>query len=206
MIKINEIFYSIQGETSYIGRPSIFIRLTGCNLRCSYCDTKYAYYKGKNYSLNEILKKVKNFSCSLITITGGEPLLQKEAYNLITKFHDIGYQVLVETNGTLDFSGVDKRSKVIMDIKCPNSNESDKIFWDNIKNLKLNDEVKFIITDKIDYDWAKEIIKLHNLSNREILFSPVLEKLNPKTLAKWILKDKISVRLQPQLHKILDIK
>jgi 7-carboxy-7-deazaguanine synthase len=204
-LKINEIFKTIQGESSYAGRPCIFIRLTGCNLRCSYCDTVYAYKKGRVMNLDEIIRKVENFNCNLVEITGGEPLLQKNVKDLIRVLNEKGYEVMVETNGSLNIGSVVNNAKIIMDIKCPGSNEEKKNNINNLDLLKFTDEIKFVIKDKSDYNWAKEILRAKNLEkNFLILFSPVHKLLSPKELSGWILKDNLNVRLQTQWHKYIN--
>ncbi len=204
MLKVNEIFYSIQGESSFAGLPFVFVRLTGCNLRCRYCDTKYAYEEGEKISVEEILKEVKKYKCSYVEITGGEPLMQEETPFLVDYLIDKNFCVLVETNGTKDISIVSSKATIVMDIKCPSSGESDKTDWDNLGRLDLKDEIKFIISDKSDYDWAKEIIALRDLKSRaKLIMSPVEDKMNPSKLAEWILEDKLDIRLQLQIHKIL---
>lgn len=206
MIKINEIFYSIQGESTYVGMPFIFIRLTGCNLRCIYCDTKYAYYKGNDYKINEILRKLKNWDCKLVEITGGEPLIQREVFNLIDKLIESGYKVLVETNGTVDIGKVNNKAVIIMDIKCPSSGEEDKVLWTNIYKLKSDDEIKFVIADVEDYKWAKDVVYKFNLEDRKVLFSPVFKRMPSGELENWIREDNLKVKFQPQLHKIANFK
>jgi len=204
LLKVNEIFYSIQGESSFLGIPFVFVRLTGCNLRCSYCDTKYAYEEGEELMVEQILKQVKKFKCRYVEITGGEPLLQDDTPFLVDSLIDEGFNVLVETNGTKDVSVISDKATMIMDIKCPSSGEVDKIDWENIKRLDKKDEVKFVIAEKSDYDWAKGIITERNLTYKaNVLLSPVKEKLDPATLAEWILKDNLKVRFQLQVHKIL---
>ncbi|MEJ2567595.1 MAG: radical SAM protein [candidate division WOR-3 bacterium] len=204
MLKVNEIFFSIQGESSFAGIPFVLVRLTGCNLRCSYCDTKYAYEEGENLSVKQILKEIKKFECKYVEITGGEPLLQDETPFLVDFLIDKGFKVLVETNGTKDVSVLSEKAIIVMDIKCPSSGESDKTDWDNLKRLGLKDEVKFVLTEKSDYDWAKKVIKEKKLTGKfTILLSPVSEKIDPATLAEKILEDNLNVRLQLQLHKIL---
>jgi 7-carboxy-7-deazaguanine synthase len=204
LLKVNEIFYSIQGESSFLGIPFVFVRLTGCNLRCSYCDTKYAYEEGEELTVEQILKQVKKYKCSYVEITGGEPLLQDDTPFLVDSLIDKGFNVLVETNGTKDVSVISDKATIIMDIKCPSSGESEKIDWENIKKLDKKDEVKFVIAEKSDYDWAKEIITERNLTYKlEVLLSPVREKLDPAVLTEWILRDNLKVRVQLQLHKIL---
>jgi len=204
LLKVNEIFYSIQGESSFSGIPFVFVRLTGCNLRCSYCDTKYAYEEGEELSVEQILRQIKKYKCRYVEITGGEPLLQDETPFLVEALIDKGFNVLVETNGTKDISIISDKATIIMDIKCPSSGEVNKIDWENVKRLDKKDEVKFVIAEKSDYDWAKKIITERNLNYKlGVLLSPVKEKLDPVLLAEWILGDNLKVRLQLQLNKIL---
>ncbi len=204
MIKINEIYYSIQGESSKAGLPCVFIRLTYCNLRCTYCDTEYAFYDGKEYEIDEIIEKVKKYNCKLVEVTGGEPLFQKDSYQLIYELCENGFEVLVETGGSLPIREVDKRAKIIMDLKCPSSGMMKKNMYENIDYLKKEDEVKFVIGNMEDYEWSKEIIKKYSLENKcEILFSTVFGKLEPQTLVDWILKDNLNVRFQLQMHKFI---
>jgi len=207
MLKINEIFYSLQGESTYAGLPCVFIRLAQCNLRCAYCDTQYAYDNFYEISTDEVLKKIEQYNCPLVEITGGEPLLQKETLLLTKNLCDKNYKVLIETNGSLAIKDLDKRAVVIMDIKCPSSGCSQSFLEENINFFKKIDQVKFVIADEIDYNWAKEKIKKYALQNlAEIIFSPVFGKIEPSILAQWILRDKINVRLQVQLHKVLNVK
>jgi len=204
LLKVNEIFYSIQGESSFSGIPFVFVRLTGCNLRCTYCDTEYAYEEGREISVEQILKEVKKYKCSYVEITGGEPLIQNETPFLVDSLVNKGFSVLLETNGIKDISVISNKATIIMDIKCPSSGESGKIDWDNLNRLEPKDEVKFVIAEKPDYDWAKSVINDKKLKDKvKMLMSPVKEKLDPVELAQWILKDKLKVRLQLQLHKIL---
>ncbi|MCK4466939.1 MAG: radical SAM protein [Desulfobacterales bacterium] len=202
---INEIFYSIQGESLYNGLPCVFVRLTGCNLRCSYCDTRYAYEEGREMELAEILQKVATYHCPLIEITGGEPLLQDDTPVLISKLLEKGYEVMMETNGTFDISIIDKRCIKIVDIKCPTSGESDKNDLENLKRLNQKDQVKFVIGSREDYEYAKNITRLISLKlpEKNILFSPVFGKIACAKLAKWILEDNLNIRLHLQLHKII---
>ena len=202
---VNEIFYSIQGESIYSGRPCIFVRLTGCNLRCSYCDTRYAYEQGAKMELTEIVSRIADYKCPLVEITGGEPLLQSKTPTLIYKLLENGYEVLMETNGSLDISGVDGRCIKIVDIKCPTSGESDKNDMENLKRLGPKDQVKFVIENRIDYEYAKETIDSNcpDFPEEQILFSPVSEGIAPSRLAKWILEDNLNVRLHLQIHKII---
>jgi 7-carboxy-7-deazaguanine synthase len=204
LLKVNEIFYSIQGESSFSGIPFVFVRLAGCNLRCTYCDTKYAYEEGREISVEQIFKEVKKFKCPYVEITGGEPLIQDDTPFLVNFLINKGFSVLLETNGTKDISVISNKATIIMDIKCPSSGESGKIDWDNLNRLELKDEVKFVIAEKSDYDWAKSVITDKKLKDEvKMLMSPVKERLDPAELAEWILKDKLKVRLQLQLHKIL---
>jgi len=202
VLKVNEIFYSIQGEAGYAGLPCIFIRLTGCNLRCEYCDTTYAYEEGKSFSIQEILERIQSFNCRLVEITGGEPLLQRDTTGLVSALLQEGYQVLVETNGSKNIDILPDGAICIMDIKCPGSGESDKMDWDNLNRLKAGDQVKFVLSDETDYKWTKA--HLSEISDKvDVFMSSVPGRLDPARLAEWILKDKLKVRLQLQLHKIL---
>ena len=199
---INEIFYSIQGESSFAGWPCVFIRLTGCNLRCTWCDTAYAFDKGQPLSLDDIIAKVCNFDCPLVEVTGGEPLLQSNVLPLLKRLCDLGKTILLETGGSLDIVPVDLRIIKIMDLKCPSSGETDKNRYANLRHLTKQDEIKFVIAGRADYDWASRTLTEHQLSTRcTILFSPVVEKLSLQTLAEWILADHLPVRLQTQWHK-----
>lgn len=205
-LKINEIFYSIQGESSFAGKPCIFIRLTGCNLRCSYCDTQYAYNEGNMMTLDEIINHVKGYNCSLVEITGGEPLLQKETPLLVNRLLDSEYEVLLETNGTMDISIIDDRCVRIMDIKCPSSAEAEQNDLKNLKRLTDRDELKFVIGDLHDYEFAKEILAgmaMESSLNIKVHFSPSFGILDPQKLAEWILNDNLNVKLQLQLHKYI---
>lgn len=204
MLKINEIFYSIQGESSFAGLPCIFVRLTYCNLRCSYCDTEYAFYEGSDYTADQVLAEIKKYNCKLVEITGGEPLVQKDVFKLMQSLCDSGYNVLLETGGSLSIKEVDNRVKIIMDLKCPSSNMMDKNLYGNIEYLKETDEVKFVIGNREDYEWSKKTIVNFNLSeNHTVLFSNVFGELEPITLAEWILEDNLNVRFQIQLHKYI---
>ncbi len=203
-MKINEIFKSIQGESSSAGIPTIFIRLTGCNLRCKWCDTKYAYEEGVDLTVDEVIDRVNALGLSLVQITGGEPMLQGDVYRLMDSLLDNGYNVSLETNGSIDLSKVDKRVIKIVDIKCPGSGESDRMDFRNFNYLTKSDEIKFVIKDRDDYNWAKEIIERFNLSEKcNILFSPVFGEIEPRELAEWLLEDNLNVRFQIQLHKLI---
>jgi len=204
-IIVNEIFYSIQGESTFAGLPCTFIRLTGCNLRCSYCDTKYAYNEGTSLTVNDIIDRISDYRCFLVEITGGEPLIQDETPLLITNLINNGYKLLLETNGTIDISQVDERCIKIVDIKCPGSGESGKNILDNLNRLNISDQVKFVISSREDYGYAKDIIKrIPSWFLREnILISPVPGKMDFSDLAKLILEDRLAVRFHIQLHKII---
>lgn len=203
-MKVNEIFKSIQGESSFQGLPCVFVRLTGCNLRCSWCDTTYAYEEGKEISIDDIIQKIESYHTPLVEITGGEPLLQEEVYPLTQRLLDLGYKVLIETNGSLDIGRLDKRIIKILDIKCPGSGETDKIRWENLDKLSPSDEVKFVLTGREDYQWAKGIIERYRLADKvTVLLSVVYGELEPRDLARWILEDNLNVRLQLQLHKYI---
>ncbi|MBI5583926.1 MAG: radical SAM protein [Deltaproteobacteria bacterium] len=205
-LRVNEIFYSIQGESSFAGRPCVFIRLTGCNLRCAYCDTRYAYEAGEAISIEVLLEKVAAYRCPLVEITGGEPLLQAETPPLIRRLLDAGYRVLLETNGSRNISLVDDRCTRILDIKCPASGEAQNNDLGNLNRLSARDEIKFVLSDRGDYDFAKGIMVRNDFPLgliEEIHFSSVPGKLAPKTLAEWILADRLPVRLHLQLHKLI---
>lgn len=204
LLKVNEIYYSIQGESSKAGLPCVFVRLTYCNLRCVYCDTEYAFYEGVDKSIEEILTEVKKYDCRLVEITGGEPLVQNESIELMKRLCDDGFEVMLETGGSLPISPVDKRVTVILDLKCPSSRMMKKNLYENIEYLKPSDEVKFVIGTREDYDWSREIIKKYDLTNRcSVLFSVVFGELEPVQLVNWILEDKLKVRYQLQMHKII---
>lgn len=206
MLKVNEIFYSIQGESSYAGRPCVLVRLTGCNLRCSYCDTRYAYDDGEDLEAGEIIDRIMSHHCGLVEITGGEPLMQKDTPLLIQRLLDMGFQVLLETNGSMDISAIDDRCVKIVDIKCPSSGEAAKNDLTNLKRLRTKDEIKFAIGSREDYDYAKNILSLINRAkgnSKPPLFSPVYGRMTPGLLAQWILADHLDVRMQIQLHKVI---
>ncbi len=203
MIRITEIFHSIQGESTHAGRPCIFIRLTGCNLRCSWCDSAYTFTGGEPMSIESILETIATWDCRLVEVTGGEPLAQKESLELIRRLADAGYEVLIETSGSIDIEPVDPRAKIILDVKCPGSGEERKNFWPNLAKLRAHDEVKFVLADRADYDYALGVIREHGLEGRALLFSPVWGSLDLKDLAAWMLEDRIEARLQIQLHKLI---
>lgn len=203
-LRITEIFFSIQGESQTVGLPTIFIRLTGCPLRCQYCDTTYAFKGGKVLSIDEIIKQVKQYKAKNICITGGEPLAQINCHNLITELCDLNYNVSIETSGALSIVNLDKRLHIVMDLKTPGSKEENKNLYTNIDYLKPQDEIKFVICDRNDYDWALDVIHKYNLTNKcNVLFSASWQQLNPTELADWIIQDSLEVRFQLQLHKIL---
>lgn len=204
MLKVNEIFYSIQGESTYAGLPCVFIRLTYCNLRCSYCDTEYSFYEGTDMTIDEILAEIRKYNCNLVEVTGGEPLVQKESLDLMQRLCDEGYKVLLETSGSLSIENVDKRVTIIMDLKTPSSKMMKKNLYSNIDFLKQEDEVKFVIGNREDYEWAKEIIEKYDLKNKcKILMGCVFGELSNLELATWILEDHLPVRFQIQLHKYI---
>jgi 7-carboxy-7-deazaguanine synthase len=204
VLRIHEIFHSLQGEASRVGLPTVFVRLTGCPLRCGYCDTAYAFQGGQNMSQAQIMEQVDSYGTRHVTVTGGEPLAQKECQSLLTALCDAAYDVSLETGGSLDTSGVDPRVSVILDIKTPGSGEVEKNLWVNLECLKPHDEVKFVLCNKADYDWAKQVLTEREIVNHcAVLFSPVHGQLSATSLAEWILRDKLPVRLQVQLHKIL---
>ena len=202
---VNEIFLSIQGESLYAGLPCVFVRLTGCNLRCRFCDTVYAYHEGAETPIAEIIKQVDSYGFKLVEITGGEPLLQKNTSVLAKLLLEAGYEVLIETNGSKDISLIDSRCKRIMDVKCPGSNEAESLYSPNIKHLSANDQVKFVIGDRKDFDYAIGISKAlsPDFPKTRLLFSPAYETLKPHILAEWILESKLPVRLHMQLHKLI---
>ena len=203
-LRVTEIFYSLQGESRTVGMPTVFIRLTGCPLRCQYCDTSYAFSGGQWMDLQEILEQVGRYQTPYITVTGGEPLAQPDCHALLTLLCDTGYEVSLETSGALDISTVDKRVVKVMDIKTPDSAEEQKNRWENIDALEAKDQVKFVICSEADYEWAKAVLSGYKLNDRcEVLFSPSYQQLAPRTLAEWILRDQLTVRFQLQLHKIL---
>ncbi len=204
MLKVNEIYHSIQGESTNAGLQCVFIRLTGCNLRCTYCDTEYAFFEGKERSVDEIIEEVKKYNCKLVEVTGGEPLMQDESCELMKKLCDEGFSVMLETAGNMPIKEVDKRVKIIMDLKCPSSGMMDKNLYENVDHLKKDDEVKFVIGNREDYDWMKDIFSKYDLQNKcALLASVVFGKLEPLTLVNWILEDKLEVRFQLQMHKFI---
>ena len=202
-IRINEIFYSIQGESSRIGFPTVFIRLTGCPMRCTYCDTAYAFHQGNQQEIDAILNTVQQYPTKFVTVTGGEPLAQKNCLDLLNRLCDLDYEVSLETGGGIDISPVNQKVKIILDIKTPQSGEAENNFWPNLKQIKPMDEIKFVVADQEDFKWALQTISEHQLDPKKILFSPVYGQLEGELLAKWILDRGVEARLQLQLHKIL---
>ena len=204
ILKVNEIFKSIQGESTHMGKPCAFIRLTYCNLRCSYCDTEYSFHEGKDISIQDIMNKIKPMNTKLVEVTGGEPMLQKNVIPLMEKLLQNNYEVLIETCGAISLKDVPNEVKKIVDFKCPSSNMEDKNLWSILEELSSHDEIKFVIGNRLDYDWAKEKISKYELEDKwTILFSPVFNKLKLNILAEWILKDSLEVRLQLQMHKYI---
>lgn len=203
-MRVTEIFHSIQGESTFAGQPCVFVRLTGCPLRCTWCDTEYAFYGGSGQSIEQILAKVDSYGCRLVEVTGGEPLAQPESLTLITRLCERGFDVLIETSGAIDTAAVDARAHVILDVKCPGSGMSDRMHWPNLARLTGKDEVKFVLTDRSDYDWACHVLAQYELASRcPVLMSPVFGSLDVRQLAEWILADRLPVRLQLQLHKLI---
>ena len=203
-LRITEIFTSIQGETSKIGLPTVFIRLTGCPLRCQYCDTSYAFYGGETMLFEDIICQVTKFNCKDVCVTGGEPLAQSGSKKLLKDLVDLDFRVSLETGGSISLEGIDERVKIIMDIKTPDSDESTKNRWENIGELKKSDELKFVICSREDYQWSKAIIEKYKINKIcPILFSPCSESMDPRDLAEWILTDQLSIRFQMQIYKIL---
>lgn len=203
-LRISEIFYSLQGETSRVGIPTTFVRLTGCPLRCNYCDTTYAFSGGNSMTLDEIMQAVKSLPATYVCVTGGEPLAQKNCITLLKILCDEGYNVSLETSGALDVTSVDGRVSKVLDVKTPASGEAEKNLWGNLEHLNAHDEVKFVLCDEADYVWAKQVCQKHRLTEKcAVLFSPAQGQLEARDLADWILRDKLQVRLQMQLHKLL---
>ena len=203
-LKVNEIYFSIQGESSYAGFPCVFVRLTGCNLRCVWCDTEYAFYEGEWKSLDQIVAEAAQFGCKLVELTGGEPLLQKESFALVDKLIDAGFKVLVETSGSISLKMLNPEAIKIMDVKCPGSKMTKKNRWENIDYLTPKDEVKFVLADRADYDWAVDVMRKYKLDRKAtVLFSTVFGALEPVRVVEWILQDKLPVRFQLQMHKFI---
>lgn len=203
-LQVTEIFFSLQGESLTVGLPTIFIRLTGCPLRCSYCDSEYAFTGGEKLTIEQILEQVLPYKTKHITVTGGEPLAQKECLQLLKKLSDLGYSVALETSGALSLEGIDSRVSVVMDIKAPSSGEESRNLYENLDLLKVGDQIKFVISNRDDYEWSKDVASRDNLLTKfEVIFSPNVHQLQPLELAQWILDDQLIVRFQLQLHKVL---
>lgn len=203
-LRISEIFFSLQGETSRVGLPTVFVRLTGCPLRCTYCDTTYAFTGGQSMTLEAIMAEVARHAPHFVTVTGGEPLAQKNCLRLLRLLCDAGYEVSLETGGAVDVSGVDARVVKVLDIKTPASGEMEKNLWSNLEHLNPHDEIKFVLCDEADYQWAKQVLAERKLAQRcEVLFSPAQGQLSARDVAEWMLRDHLPVRLQVQLHKAL---
>ena len=203
-LRINEIFHSIQGESTFAGRPCVFVRLTYCNLRCTFCDTEYAFFEGAEMTISAILEQIENYNCHLVEITGGEPLIQKNVHRLMSELCDRGYEVLLETAGHMDISPVDSRVRRIMDIKCPSSGESEKVLWKNLDHITNRDELKFVIGNRDDFDWALHVIKKHQLQDKcTLLISPVFGNMENEELARWVLESGLNMRMQLQMHKYI---
>ena len=205
MLTINEIFYSIQGESTRAGERCVFVRLTACDLRCSWCDTPYAFHEGTKMSVDEVVARVEGFGCDLVEVTGGEPLLQDEVYPLMERLLASGRTVMLETGGHRSIERVPRNVLKIVDVKCPGSGESDKNDWANLDRLAPHDEVKFVVKDRADYEFARDVIARHDLASRSgaVLMSPVHDELDPKMLSTWMLADRVPARLQLQLHKFI---
>ena len=203
-LKVNEIYYSIQGESTHAGKPCIFIRLTYCNLRCTYCDTEYAFYDGKDMEIHEIIKEIAKWNCQLVEITGGEPLMQDMCIDLLQELVTKKYNIMLETSGSLSIAKVPREVIKIIDFKCPSSKMDKKNLWTIIKYIQPYDEIKFVIGNREDFDWAKgKIIEYQLDSICTILFSPTYGKINPQKIVKWILEENLPVRMQLQLHKVI---
>ena len=203
-LKINEIYYSVQGESTHAGRPCIFIRLTYCNLRCSYCDTEYAFYDGKNMEITYIMSEIKRWDCNLVEVTGGEPLFQDECIDLLNELVNSNYEVMLETGGSLSISDVPKKVVKIVDFKCPSSGMVKKNLWSIADDLQSHDEVKFVIGNREDFDWAKDRITEYSLDKIcTLLFSPTFGEIDPQQIVEWILAENLPVRMQLQMHKMI---
>ena len=205
LLTLNEIFHSVQGESTYAGRPCVFVRLTACDLRCSWCDTPYAFYEGSKRTVDDVLDAVTAYDCPLVEITGGEPLLQDEVYVLMQALLDRGFTVLVETGGHRSTARLPPDVVTVLDVKCPGSGEAGRMHWENLERLRPHDEVKFVIRDRADYEYARDVIARYDLVARAaaVHLSPVHDVLHPRTLSEWVLADRLSVRVQLQIHKYI---
>jgi 7-carboxy-7-deazaguanine synthase len=209
-LRVTEIFHSIQGESTWAGLPCTFVRLTGCPLRCVWCDTEYSFHGGEKLAIDEILRRVDEIGTPLVEITGGEPLIQRNAFVLAERLLERGYTVLVETSGAIDVGPLDPRAHKIMDLKCPGSGEAERNLWSNLEHLTARDEIKFVIADRRDYEWTRDVIRDHRLADRvlagtlrALLVSPVWDAVDLQQLAAWVLEDRLPVRFQVQLHKLI---
>ena len=203
-LKINEIYYSVQGESTHAGRPCVFIRLTYCNLRCTYCDSEYTFYEGKDMEITHIMNEIKQWDCNLVEVTGGEPLFQDKCINLLNELVNSNYEVMLETGGSLSISDVPKKVIKIVDFKCPSSAMEKKNLWSIVEDLQPHDEVKFVIGNREDFDWAKDRIIEYSLDKIcTLLFSPTFEKIDPQLIVEWILVENLPVRMQMQMHKMI---
>ena len=203
-LRVTEIFHSIQGESTRAGEPCVFVRLTGCPLRCTWCDTAYAFEGGTDMSVEAVVEQVRGYGCSLVEVTGGEPLAQSAAVDLITRLCEERFEVLIETSGAIDVSPVDPRAIIILDVKCPGSEMDDRMCWENLRAIRQQDQIKFVIGDRRDYEWAVAVVKQYRLTEKcPVLFSPVFGVQELQPLAEWILRDRLPVRLQVQLHKLI---
>ena len=205
MLTVNEIFHSIQGESTHAGRPCVFVRLTACDLRCSWCDTPYAFHEGTRMSMEDVVSRVREYGCDVVEVTGGEPLLQKEVYPLMQRLLDEGQTVMLETGGHLSVDDVPEDVIRVIDVKCPGSGESEKVHWANLERLRPTDEIKFVIKDRADYEFARGVVQKYDLPSKTaaVLFSPVHGVMDARELAEWILADRLAVRLQLQAHKYI---
>jgi 7-carboxy-7-deazaguanine synthase len=204
MLRVTEIFRSIQGESTHAGRPCTFVRLTGCPMRCTWCDSEYTFTGGEHVSIDEVLNQVRDFGCRLVEVTGGEPLAQREAFDLIRRLCDESYEVLIETGGYVSTDDLDQRAKVILDVKCPASGEAERNHWPNLKRLRPElDEVKFVVADRADWDFARQVVKDYDLEScaKSILISPAWEQIDLQDLANWIVESGMDLRMQLQMHK-----
>jgi 7-carboxy-7-deazaguanine synthase len=201
-MRVTEIFHSLQGESTFAGCPCVFVRLTGCPLRCTWCDTEYAFFGGMDRSIDDILDAVRSYACHLVEVTGGEPLAQPDTSTLLRRLCDEEFTVLLETSGAVDTTIVDPSVRIILDVKCPGSGMMERMHWPNVERLRPQDEAKFVIQDRNDYEWATSILNRFQLTDRcPVLFSPVFGALDPRQLAEWLLADRLPIRLQLQLHK-----
>lgn len=205
MLTVNEIFHSIQGESTHAGRPCVFVRLTACDLRCSWCDTPYAFHEGSKMTLEDVVSRVRDYGCDVVEITGGEPLLQKDVYPLMQRLLDEGRTVMLETGGHLSVADVPEGVVRVIDVKCPGSGEAARVDWTNLDRLRPTDEIKFVIQDRVDYEFARDVVARYDLTTKvtAVLFSPVHGVMNSRELAEWMLADKLPVRLQLQAHKYI---